>query len=176
MQIEYAAKRRKQNFKPVKPHDFQVGDLVLVRNHTSKAFQEKFRDSFCVVRLLGKNQLEVKDQTGHVWQVQITDVKKTTMPEVIAKAVPDYTQFGSATKLRLNPNYVEDLQWTIPKEFPKLPKELDSEVSVLQLHTPDPSVLSQTTPAPECEYVSTKTQGKSWFWSIPEKFKEGLSC
>ena len=102
MQIEYAAKRRNQNFKPVKPHDFKVGDLVLVRNHTSKAFQEKYQDSFHVIRLLGKNQLEVKDQTGHVRQVHITDVKKTTMPEVIAKAVPDYMQFGRATKLRLN--------------------------------------------------------------------------
>ena len=27
--------------KLVKPHDFKVGDLVPVRNHTSKAFQEK---------------------------------------------------------------------------------------------------------------------------------------
>ena len=45
-QIEYAAKRRNQSFKPVKPHDFKVGDLVLVRNHTSKAFQEKYQDIF----------------------------------------------------------------------------------------------------------------------------------
>ena len=32
-QIQYAATKRNQNFKPVKPHDFKVGDLVLVRNH-----------------------------------------------------------------------------------------------------------------------------------------------
>ena len=48
-QIKYAATRRNQCFKPVKPHDFKVGDLVLVRSHTSKAFQEKYQDSFCVV-------------------------------------------------------------------------------------------------------------------------------
>ena len=47
-------------------------------------------------------------------QVHITDVKKTTMPEVIANAVPDYTQFGRATKLRLNPNKVEDLPMDNP--------------------------------------------------------------
>ena len=57
-QIEYAATKRNQSFKPVKPHDFKVGDLVLVRNHMSKAFQEKYQDSYRVVRLLGKNQLE----------------------------------------------------------------------------------------------------------------------
>ena len=122
----------------MKPHDFQAGDLVLVRNHTSKVFQEKYQNSFHVVRLLGRNQLEVKDQTGYVRQVHITDVKKTTMTELIAKAVPDYTQFGRATKLRLNPNYIEDLKWTIPEKFPKLPKELAPEASVVQVLTPPP--------------------------------------
>ena len=61
-QIEYAGTGRNQSFKPVIPHDFKVGDLVLVRNHTSKAFQEKYQDSFCVVQLLGKKLLEVKEQ------------------------------------------------------------------------------------------------------------------
>ena len=38
------------------------------------------------------------------------------MPEVILNAVPDYSQFGRAAKLRLNPNHIEDLRWTIPTE------------------------------------------------------------
>ena len=44
-QIQYAAMKRNQSFKPVKPHDFKVADLVLVRIHTSKAFQENYQDS-----------------------------------------------------------------------------------------------------------------------------------
>ena len=174
IQIEYAAKRRNQNFKPVKPHDFQVGDLVLMRNHPLTTFQEKYQDSFCVIRLLGKNQLEVKDQTGHVKQIHITDVKKTTMPEVIAKAVPDYTQFGRATKLRLNPNYLDDLKWTIPEEFPKLPKEVAPEVSVVQVHTALPRLLSEDTMTTEDTSVLAMKQDKSWFWSMTEKLKKGL--
>ena len=71
-----------KEIKPMKPHDFKVGDLVLVRNHTSKAFQEKYQDSYRVVHLLGKNQLKVKDQSNCIRQVHITDVKKTTVPEV----------------------------------------------------------------------------------------------
>ena len=122
----------------MKLHDFKVGDLVLVRNYTSKAFQEKYQGSFHVIRLLGKNLLEIKAQTGHIRQVHIINVKKTSMPEVIAKAVPDYMQFGRATKPRLNPNYIEDLNWTIPKEFPLPSKEPAPEVSVVQVHTPLP--------------------------------------
>ena len=45
-QIEYGPTRRNLSFRPLKPHDFKVGDLVLVRNHTSKAFQEKYQDSY----------------------------------------------------------------------------------------------------------------------------------
>ena len=86
-QIEYAATKRSQSFKPVKPHNFKVGDLVLVRNYISKAFQEKYQDSYRGVKLLGKNQLEVKDQNNNVRQVHITDVKKT-MPEVLVKNIP----------------------------------------------------------------------------------------
>ena len=67
----------------------------------SKAFQEKYQDSYRVVKLLGKNQLEVKDQKNCVRQVYVTDVKKTTMPEVSVKNIPDYKQFGRAAKLRL---------------------------------------------------------------------------
>ena len=40
-QIEYAATKRNQSFKPVKPHDFKVGDLVLVRNHTCQKLSRR---------------------------------------------------------------------------------------------------------------------------------------
>ena len=40
-QIEYAATKRNQSFKPVKPHDFKVGDLVLVRKSHVKSFPGK---------------------------------------------------------------------------------------------------------------------------------------
>ena len=59
-QIKYASGKRNQNFKQLNPMSLRLETLVLVRNHTSKAFQEKYQDSFRIVRLLGKNQLEVK--------------------------------------------------------------------------------------------------------------------
>ena len=137
-QIEYAATKRNQSFKPVKPHDFKVGDLVLVRNHMSKAFQEKYQGSYRVVKLLAKNQLEVKDQNNHIRQVHVTDVKKTTMPEVLIKNIPDYKQFGRAAKLRLNPNNIEDLGWEIPTQVQAQPVLPDTEVSEVSSIAPEP--------------------------------------
>ena len=170
-QIEYAATKRNQSFKPVKPHNFKVGDLVLVRNHMSKAFQEKYQDSYRVVRLLGKNQLKVKDQNNHIRQVHITDVKKTTMPEVLVKSIPDYKQFHQAAKLRLNLNNIEDLGWEIPMQIPTQPKLPSTEVSEVSSVTPIP--VSQEVTPPQGESFKT-IKPNTWFQSMTDHFKEAL--
>ena len=97
---------------------------------------------------------------GHIRQVHITDVKKTTMPEVITKAIPDYTTFGCAVKLRLNPNQVEDLQWTIPEK-------------VSNVQVDETSIEGETTPQQTSQGESNDPSEPvpTWFWSITEKFK-----
>ena len=47
-------KKKKKN--TTNPEQLKVGDNVLVRDHTSKTFQPKYKD-FCIVGLLGKNQV-----------------------------------------------------------------------------------------------------------------------
>ena len=50
-QIKYAAKRRNQNFKPVKPHDFKVGDFGIgEKSHILRLSREKYQDSHKVTR------------------------------------------------------------------------------------------------------------------------------
>ena len=141
-----------------------------MRNHTSKAFQEKYQDSYQVVRLLGKNKLKVKDQNNQVRQVHVTDVKMMTMPEVIVKAIPDYKQFGRAAKLRLNPSHIKDLGWEIPEQLPTLcPDTEGSEVMEVV-----PRAISQVTTTPPGESFMT-TEPISWFQSLTDWFKEELS-
>ena len=93
------------------------------------------------------------------------------MPEVIANAVPDYIQFGKTTKLRLNPNKVEDLQWTIPGKF-ATPETQVSEVSASTVQENPP--ISQDTETQITTGKSDRTiqPGTSCFWSITEKFKK----
>ena len=155
----------------MRPHDFKVGDLVLVTNHASKVFQEKYQDSYRVVKLLGKNQLKVKDQNNRIRQVHITDVKKTTMPEVLVKNIPDYKQFGHAAKLRLNLKNIEDLGWEIPTQIqaqPVLPNTEVSEVSSVALVP-----LSQEVMTSQGESFKT-IKPNTWFQSMTDHFKEAL--
>ena len=55
--------------------------------------------------------------------------KKTTMPDVLVKSIPDYKQFGRAAKLRLNPKNIEDFGWEIPMQIQTQPMLPDTEVS-----------------------------------------------
>ena len=74
---EMETKRRKSQ---KNPEQLKVGDNILVRDHTSKAFQPKYKD-FCITGLLGKNQVEIKDNHRHTTKVHHRDVKKIPMTE-----------------------------------------------------------------------------------------------
>ena len=76
---------------------------------------------------------------------------------------------------RLKPNKVEDLQWTIPGEF-TTPETQVSEVSDNTVQENPP--VSQDTKTQITTGKSDRAiqPGTSWFWSITEKFKEGLCC
>ena len=85
--LNEARKARDGNRKSTKPKEpvvLRVGENVLVRDHTSKAFQPKYKD-FCIVGLLGKNQVEIKDNHGHVSKVHRKDVKKIPMTEKVCQ-------------------------------------------------------------------------------------------
>ena len=75
---------KKKNRTIKEPEKLKVGDNILVRDYTSKAFQPKYKD-FCIIGLLGKNQVEVKDNHGHTTEVHHRDVKKIPMMEKICQ-------------------------------------------------------------------------------------------
>ena len=125
-----------------------------------------------MVKLLGKNQLKVKDQNNHIRQVHVVDVKKTTMPEVIVKSIPDYKQFGKGAKLRLTPNNIEDLGWEIPTQIQAHLVLTDTEVSEVSSVAQEPR--SQDATTPQGKSFKT-TEPISWFQSMTDHFKEALS-
>ena len=54
------------------------GDLVLVKDHTAKAFQPRFKGNYRVVSQKG-NQVEIRPaEDGEIIKFHITDVKKIT--------------------------------------------------------------------------------------------------
>ena len=89
------------------------GDLVLVKDHTAKAFQPHYVGNYQIVSFKG-NQVEVhKSEGGETNWVHITDVKYILPIDNVIKNIPEYHNFGRKTTLRLNPDKIPDLQWNL---------------------------------------------------------------
>ena len=95
------------------PEKLKIGDNILVRDHTSKAFQPKYKD-FCIVGLLGKNQVEIKDNHGHITKVHHRDVKKIPMTEKVCKLYEEEQTGKTREGRKVVPNSkMPDLAWDI---------------------------------------------------------------
>ena len=93
------------------------GDLVLIKDHTAKAFKPRFKGSFHVIKQKG-NQVEIRlTEGGETTKVHVTDVKKVTPAEHVVTQLPDYNKLGRLTKLRLNPKSIPDLDWQLASEL-----------------------------------------------------------
>ena len=73
------------------------GDLVLIKNHTAKAFQLRFKGNFHIIKQKG-NQVEIKPaESGETTKVHVTDIKKVIPADHISTQLPDYNKLGQLT-------------------------------------------------------------------------------
>ena len=114
--LNEARKARDGNKKgktPKEPEKLKIGDNVLITHHTSKVFNPKYKD-FCIVGLLGKNQVEIKDNHGHTTKVHRRDVKKIPMTKKVCQLYEE-EQIGKVREGRkaVASSKMPDLGWDI---------------------------------------------------------------
>ena len=113
--LKIARKRRQPS--SIVDSKLKEGDLVLIKNHTAKAFQPRFKGNFHVIKQKG-NQVEIKPaEGGETTKVHVTDIKKIIPADHISIQLPDYNKLGRLTKLRLNPKSIPDLDWQLASEL-----------------------------------------------------------
>ena len=76
----------------------QAGDLVLIKNHTAKSFEPKYKGNYRIVKIHGNN-MDIRDYRGNISMIHITDMKKTTLTEQVAD---DYEELGKQGKFSKN--------------------------------------------------------------------------
>ena len=107
--LRYA--REKRQPKAYVEPKLKEGDLVLVKDHTAKPFQPRFKGNFRVIGQKG-NQVEVKPlYGGETTKYHVTDIKKILLADQAIAQLPDYNKLGRLTRLRLNPKDIPDLGW-----------------------------------------------------------------
>ena len=105
--------------------------MVLIKDHTAKAFQPHYGGNYRIVSFKG-NQVEVcKTKGGNTTWVHLTDVKYVLPVDRVITELPDYQNFGRKTKLRLNPDRVPNLHWNLSTALNTMPT-LTTQQSTIQ--------------------------------------------
>ena len=103
--LKMARTKITDNINPI-PTKLKEGDLVLIKDHTAKAFQPHYVGNYRIVSFKG-NQVEVhKTEGGNTMWVHLTDVKYILPVDNVITKLADYQSFGRKTKLRLNPDRI----------------------------------------------------------------------
>ena len=96
--LKTACAKIMDNVNPV-PTKLKEGDLVLIKDHTAKAFQPRYVGNYRIVSFKG-NQVEVcKTEGGNTTWVHLTDVKYILPVDNVITKLPDYQSFGRKTKV-----------------------------------------------------------------------------
>ena len=123
-------------YNKVPDHGILVGDLVLMKDHTAKSFETKYKEDYRVVQIYGTNALQVSDKRGKLHNVHITDVRRINMTEKVATQLNQVYNKGRTAKNLIPQGLIRDLGWNTDQQGTNrqpLPKEKQPEVAATQI-------------------------------------------
>ena len=103
-------------YKKVPDHGILVGDLVLVKDHTAKSFEPKYKEDYRVVQIYGTNALQVSDKRGKLHNVHITDVKRINMTEKVTTQLEQIYNKGRKAKSLIPQGLIPNLGWNTDQQ------------------------------------------------------------
>ena len=143
---------KSNRYNKVPDHGILVGDLVLVKDHTAKLFQPKYKEDFRVVQVYGTNALQVSDKRGKLHNVHITDVRKINMTEKIAAQLQEVYNNKNRTAKNLIPQgRIPDLGWNTDQQGRERQQLTEPE-------SPATQNTSQTDEGPPSSRLRSKTK------------------
>ena len=89
----------------------------MVQNHTKGPFDPKYVRDYQLVAIKG-NQVEDRPSIGGPTEMtHVKHVKYILPADRYIKQIPNYSAFGRKTTLRLNPDKITDLQWSLADTY-----------------------------------------------------------
>ena len=122
-------------YNKVPDHSILVGDLVLMKDHTAKSFEPKYKENYRVVQIYGTNALQVSDKRGKLHNVHIADVKRVNMIEKVVTQLKEIYNKGRKAKSLIPQGLIPNLEWNTDQQGRNrqpLPTEKQPEVTVTQ--------------------------------------------
>ena len=116
----------------------QAGDLILIKDNTTKSFKPLYKGNYRVVKVHGNN-VEIRNYRGNISMVHITDMKKITLMEQVADEYENLGKQGRFSKKCIPRGYIPDFDWTTIQ---------DDQDQPIKLITQDPAEDTTTPAAP----------------------------
>ena len=122
-------------YNKVPDHGILVGNLVLMKDHTAKSFEPKYKEDYRVVQIYRTNVLQVSDKRGKLHNVHIMDVRRINMTEKVTTQLDQIYNKGRTAKNLIPQGLIPDLGWNTDQQGTNrqpLPKEKQPEVAATQ--------------------------------------------
>ena len=142
---------KSNKYNKIPDHGILIGDLVLIKDHTAKSFEPKYKEDFRVVQIYGTNALQVSDKRGRLHNVHITDVKKITMTEKVATQLKEVYNKSRTAKNLIPQGRIPDLGWNTDQQGRERQQLTEPE-------SPATQNTSQTDEGPPSSRLRSKTK------------------
>ena len=110
---------KENKYNKVPNHGILVGDLVLMKDHTAKSFEPKYKEDYHVVQIYGTNGLQVSHKRGKLHNVYITDIRRINMTEKVTKQLEQVYETGRTARNLIPQGLIPDLGWNTDQQGPK---------------------------------------------------------
>ena len=136
----------------------QAGDLILIKDNTTKSFQPLYKGNYRMVKVHGNN-VEIRDYRSNISMVHVTDIKKITLTEQVADDYENLGKQGRFSTKCIPRGYILDFDWTT------IQKSQDQLIKPIQQQDPTEDATTPAAPTevegPPSSCLRSKTKQQS---------------
>ena len=149
---------------------FEIGDLVLLKDHEKEKLKPQYNTTYRIVKLIGDKTVDISDQAGKIRRATFSQLKRTTPVEALISKIPINRRYGRQSKYLLS-SLPDSL-----KAFVKTSIGTDKQVAwrgnLKQNPTSKPKVPPKPTIKSRTRPVTRRTMKTSWTHRLrPRKTK-----
>ena len=115
-QLVRSRQNREDNVPVLRGDLFEVGDLVLLKDHVKETLKPQYNETYRVIKKTGDKTVDISDQAGKIRRATFAQLKNTTPIEALISKIPINLRYGRQSKY-LKSSLPESLK-AITKENP----------------------------------------------------------
>ena len=97
-QLVRSRQNREDNVPVLRGDLFEVGDLVLLKDHVKETLKPQYNVTYRVIKKIGDKTVDISDQAGKIRRATFAQLKKTTPIEALISKIPINLRYGRQSR------------------------------------------------------------------------------